>query len=532
MIETKGELAIEIHERRGRRYVAVADGVELILGRDAELSSVVIEDESISRRHLRVRGKADCVEVEDLDSRHGTFTAHGVRLTKAIDLCPGEAVIAGETELRIVRRAPESGGGDLLALKRNIHGELLRRLDVRRGTPLAGGGEALVAQVDRALKAIVDGLGEQIPTAAQRARLIKEVRDEAIGLGAIQDALNDATVSEVMVVDRDHIYVERNGKIQKLELTFSSDDAIRAVIERIVTPLGRRIDEASPIVDARLKDGSRVNAVIPPLALKGPCITIRKFGKKALSIEDLIDKGALSPEMAELLRLAVASRKNIVVSGGTGSGKTTLLNVLSCFIGADERVVTIEDAAELRLAQEHVVSMETRPPNLENSGAVTIRDLVKNALRMRPDRIIVGECRGGEAIDMLQAMNTGHDGSMTTIHANAPEEAVTRLESMVLISGSELPLASVRRQIADGVQVIVQQARFSDGTRKITHISEVVGLGDRGEIRVRDLFVFRPSAGSTPERVVGAHRSTGWIASFYGELMVKGLLRETKEAKV
>jgi pilus assembly protein CpaF len=294
------------------------------------------------------------------------------------------------------------------------------------------------------------------------------------------------------------------------------------VIERLVAPLGRRIDESSPMVDARLKDGSRVNAIIPPLALKGPCITIRKFHADTLLADDLVGFGSLTAEMAHFLEVSVVARKNIIISGGTGSGKTTLLNVLSSFIPSTERIVTIEDAAELRLSQDHVVSLESRPPNIEGKGAITIRDLVRNSLRMRPDRIVVGECRGGETLDMLQAMNTGHDGSLTTLHANTPRDCLARLETMVLMSGMELPIKAIRDQMAGAVDLIVQQSRFPDGSRKITYITEVTGMeGDI--ITMQDIFLFEQRGYDERGKLVGTHKATGFVPTFYEELEHRGI---------
>ena len=313
--------------------------------------------------------------------------------------------------------------------------------------------------------------------------------DEVVGLGPLEDLLADPSVTEIMVNRFDQIYIERSGKLTLSEVTFyRRAGACIGAIERIVAPLGRRIDESSPMVDARLKDGSRVNAIIPPLALKGSSITIRKFSKSKLMDEDLIRFGSITRPMMDFLHQAVLQAANIVISGGTGSGKTTLLNVLSNFIPEDERIVTVEDAAELQLNQPHVVSLETRPPNIEGKGAVTIRDLVKNCLRMRPDRIVVGECRGGEALDMLQAMNTGHDGSLTTTHANTPRDCIARLEMLALMSGLDLPVRAIREQIASAVHIIVQQSRLPDGSRKVTHITEVTGM--EGEID--------PAAGHLP----------------------------------
>jgi pilus assembly protein CpaF len=366
------------------------------------------------------------------------------------------------------------------------------------------------------LPAIFGRTNLQLAPAVQ-ARLFNEVLDDLLGYGPIQSLLDDPDVSEVMVNGPLHVYVERKGKVIKTDVVFENDAAVLRVIDRIVVPLGRRIDMDHPTVDARLPDGSRVNAVVPPVAVDGPSITIRKFGKDKLTIRELIQYGSLTEAMAEFLQACVVSRLNILISGGTGSGKTTLLNVLSSFIPDDERIITIEDAAELQLRQEHVVRLETKPAKEDGSGGVTIRDLVRNSLRMRPERIVVGEVRGGEALDMLQAMNTGHDGSLTTLHANAPRDALSRLETMSLMSGLELPLRVIREQIASAVDLIVQQTRLRDGTRRVTQITEVSGMeGDT--VVLSDIFKFEQTGIGVDNAVQGELRPTGLRPLFMSRL--------------
>ncbi len=355
----------------------------------------------------------------------------------------------------------------------------------------------------------------------ERYRLFEAIVAEILGYGPIEPLLKDNTVTEIMVNGPKQVWVERNGKLEKTAIVFDDDDHVMRIIDRIVSPLGRRIDESSPMVDARLPDGSRINAVIPPISLVGPCLTIRKFSRDPLTVDDLIRFGTMTPEIAQFLQACVNARLNIVVSGGTGSGKTTLLNVLSSFIPSDERIVTIENAAELQLRQEHVVTLESRPPNIEGKGEVTIRDLVINALRMRPDRIVVGECRGGEALDMLQAMNTGHDGSMTTVHSNSPRDTLHRLETMVLMAGMDLPVRAIREQIASALDLIIHMARLKDGSRKIVAITEVQGM--EGDVIVlQDIFVFEQT-GFENGKVLGRIRPTGVRPKFVEKFEVANI---------
>ncbi|MCE5361828.1 ATPase, T2SS/T4P/T4SS family [Pseudomonas anguilliseptica] len=402
-----------------------------------------------------------------------------------------------------------------------IQGELFRALDLRRMNLDSMDHEQVRSTLSGLIDEILQQVGGRLP-ALNTETLRKIVLDEAIGLGPLEDLIADKTVSEIMVNAHNDIYVERAGRLEKTPINFSSNAAVLSTIERIISPLGRRIDESSPMVDARLKDGSRVNAIIPPLALRGPCLTIRKFSEKKLTTDDLIGFGTINPQMVEFLRTAVEQRLNIVVSGGTGSGKTTLLNILSNFIPVEERVVTVEDAAELKLVQPHVVALEARPANMEGKGHVTIRDLVRNCLRMRPDRIVVGECRGGEALDMLQAMNTGHDGSLTTGHANSPRDMLRRLEVMVLMAGMDLPVQAIREQIASAVQLIVQQTRFGDGSRRITSISEITGM-EQATIQLNEIFRFQQNGFDENGRVKGQFHATGQVPEFYEALAKRGI---------
>lgn len=407
--------------------------------------------------------------------------------------------------------------------KVRIHDMLKERLDLHSFEISDYRSPKVIRQVSSKLKDVLLATANEIPPPYTKDDAFKQMMDEVCGLGPIEDLIQHRKVTEIMVVDRDHIYAELNGNLVLTDRYFSNEKAMMTTIERIVVPRGRRIDESSPLVDTRLEDGSRVNAVIRPLALKDPCLTIRKFPEDRLGIEDLVRFGSLTMDMAKFVGRAVRARKNIVISGGTGSGKTTLLNVMSSFIGSTERVVTIEDAAELQLQQEHVVSLETKPANMEGKGEVSIRDLVKNALRMRPDRIVVGECRGGEALDMLQAMNTGHDGSMTTVHSNSPIEAIARLETLVLMSGMELPTRAIREQIANSVDVIVQQSRFSDGSRRISYISEVIGMDDDGFVQIEDIFRYKATGMDEDNVVQGYHMATGYLPSFLHDFLILGL---------
>ncbi|NTV52135.1 MAG: Flp pilus assembly complex ATPase component TadA, partial [Candidatus Firestonebacteria bacterium] len=409
--------------------------------------------------------------------------------------------------------AIHSGGGvkiNRVHIKERIHALLLENPELKVLASEPARTPATQALLREKVEGVVTSLMAQeapeLTDREDREALVREVVDEALGLGPLEDLIRNPEVTEIMVNRRDQIYVEQKGKLTLTAKHFVSDKQLLTVMERIVAPLGRRIDESQPYVDARLADGSRVNAIIPPLALNGPTLTIRKFSKQRLLVSDLIKFGSLNQDMADFLGASVLARKNIVISGGTGSGKTTLLNIISSYIPEDERIVTVEDAAELNLPQPHVVTLEARPANIEGKGAITIRDLVRNCLRMRPDRIVVGECRGGEALDMLQAMNTGHDGSLTTAHANTPRDVIARLETMVLMSGMDLPVRAIREQIAGAVNLVVQQTRLQDGTRKVTQIAEVVGL-EEGSIVLKDIFMFKQTGLDKSGKVQGEYKA-------------------------
>ncbi|MBN1521917.1 MAG: Flp pilus assembly complex ATPase component TadA [Candidatus Aureabacteria bacterium] len=529
---------MEVKIQKGNDLITkfILDKEEIVIGRTGD-SSLVLEDHKVSRKHARIFKEGDSHFIEDLNSSNGTFY-YGKKITKRrileddvytigpfeISFSREGAGPAEEKKEEIIPQEQQAEATDeVIEFKKHIHSLLIDRLDLKRAQIDSADSQEVREKVRTAVSSIIDELKGKMPKGATKNRLVREIIDEALGLGPLEELLADESVTEIMVNKKDQIYIEKKGKLVLSDKKFINDEQVRGVIERIVTPLGRRIDESSPLVDARLKDGSRVNAVIPPLALKGPCITIRKFSKKPFKVHDLIRFGSLTDKMAEFLELAVSNRQNIFISGGTGSGKTTLLNVMSSFIPHDERIVTVEDAAELQLPQDHVVSLESRPPNIEGKGAILIRDLVKNCLRMRPDRIVVGECRGGEALDMLQAMNTGHDGSLTTAHANSPRDALSRIETMVLMAGMDLPTRAIREQMASAVNLIVQQSRLSDGSRKITHITEITGMeGDK--ITLQDIFLFKQTGyDKENQKVIGEYVATGMVPKFVDKLRNKGI---------
>ncbi|MBN1316357.1 MAG: CpaF family protein [Anaerolineales bacterium] len=421
--------------------------------------------------------------------------------------------------MRVKRQAPVPGTRDAyLDLKGRIQNKLIAELDPSMDVTNAGDVRTTIEEMFETIL-----MEENIVLSRnERRRLFEQIVAEILGLGPLEPLLADETITEIMVNGPKNVYIEREGKLERTPMTFEDDDHLMRIIDRIVAPLGRRIDESSPLVDARLPDGSRVNAVIPPISLVGPTVTIRKFSKTPLTIQDLINFGSITPESVEFLRACVKSRMNVVISGGTGSGKTTLLNVLSGFIPNDERIVTIENAAELQLRQEHVVTLESRPPNIEGRGQITIRDLVINSLRMRPDRIVVGEVRGAEALDMLQAMNTGHDGSLTTAHSNSPRDTLARIETMVLMAGMDLPVRAIREQIASAIHLIVHQSRMSDGTRKVVGVTEIQGMeGDI--ITMSEIFTYEQT-GIEDGRVIGRLRPTGLRPKFIAQIQAAGIM--------
>jgi len=568
--------SVILTEKGGSTQRLDFDAEEITIGRVDE-NDICLPKGNISKKHTRIVVKDGRIIVLDLKSTNGTYV-NGKKLAGPQVISPDDKVYIGDFILNVeppdlepARTNGQPQDGDAMAEMPTItparphyvaseathrdgqpqpppkaappppvqgispvgddgrtlqlaHDRLIEALDLRRLDLDALGSDELWEKSEAALRQIVarmDQTGELDPH-VDREQLVQDVLNEALGLGLLEPYLADDTVSEIMVNGPNQVYVEREGCLERVEKAFSSAQAVLAVIERIVAPLGRHVDESSPLVDARLRDGSRVNAIIPPLALKGPCLTIRKFKRELLTMEHLIGYGTLTPQIAQFLDTCVKVRRNLVISGGTGSGKTTLLNILSGCIPEQERIVTIEDAAELQLAQEHWIQLESRPPNIEGKGQITIRDLVRNALRMRPDRIVVGECRGGEALDMLQAMNTGHDGSLTTLHANSTRDALARMETMVLMSGMDLPVRAIREQIASAVHLVIQQTRFADGSRRVTAISEVSGM-EMDVITMQDIFQFQQEGFDDQGAVVGRFVPTGFVPRFYDDLQRRGI---------
>jgi pilus assembly protein CpaF len=533
-------LCIAITGKDGQTQRLSFDSHDITVGR-ADDNDICLPRSNVSKKHVRIAVEDGNVFVLDLKSRNGTFV-NGRRVIVPRPVSAGDQIAVGDFVLGVEQvrgkdslapvqtpkaaasATPPDAAQEHARTQRIVHDKLIEAMDLRRLDLDALGSAELWKRTEAATRQIVDRMEQtgDLPSTVDREELIGDVLHEALGLGPLELYLADESITEIMVNAPDELYVERKGKLEKAAKAFSSQKAVLGVIERIVAPLGRHIDESSPLVDARLPDGSRVNAIIPPLALKGPAITIRKFKRDLLTAEHLAGFGALTRPMAAFLDACVHGRRNIVISGGTGSGKTTLLNVLANYIPARERIVTIEDAAELAIRQDHWVQLEARPANIEGKGAVPIRELVRNALRMRPDRIVVGEVRGGEALDMLQAMNTGHDGSLTTLHANTPRDALARLETMVLMSGMDLPVRAIREQIASAVHLVVQQQRFADGSRKVTAITEVSGM-ETDVITTQDIFLFKQEGFHPDGRVAGRFVATGFVPAFYDDLQRRGI---------
>ena len=526
--------------RIGKRHALVeknSQGV-FVETTDPKLA-LAVNDEKITQRHGPLK-KGDVIRISDylilLDDpgmRSSVTEPSAKEMADAefpTDFVQPETEKAGESfqsqteTMQLPALLDEDG--ELRTLTRDwklrVHSQLIKTIDLRRTDVASLGDEQLRTLSSELIGEILEAEQDFPDDQLSRFEIAKQVLAEAVGLGPLEDLLADDGISEVMVNSSDEIYFEKGGKLVKSNISFSDDKAVLSAIERIVAPLGRRIDESSPMVDARLKDGSRVNAIIPPLALKGPSLTIRKFMQEKLTMNHLVGFNSVSQEMVDFLEIAVNQHLNIIISGGTGSGKTTLLNALSNFIPEKERIVTVEDAAELKLNKPHVVSLEARPPNQEGSGAVTIRDLVKNCLRMRPDRIVVGECRSGEALDMLQAMNTGHDGSLTTIHSNSPRDCISRLEVLVLMSGMELPVTAIREQIASAVDLVVQQTRLACGARKITSISEITGV-EGSTVQISEIFRYRETGFDGQGKTQGRYEATGNVPEFYEKLAARGV---------
>lgn len=550
-------LKITTGKEKGRTLELTAD-TPLTIGR-SESSGFCIPDKKVSRRHAEIVSDGENVFITDLSSRTGT-RVNGRAIAQRTPLCIGDTIQIGETDLVLektedAQAAPlprttapakteppvrtektqtqrnlplysaqeslaELYSSSMLTLAKRVQTRVLELLNIDAAAKEISNSE-MRPKVADAVDQILREIRHEIPSSVKLDQFRQILLDDLIGLGPLSPLLRDGSISEIMINGPDNLFIESKGLLYRSAAKFSSESHLQAIIQRIVEPLGRHIDAASPMVDARLEDGSRVNAVIPPLALDGSLVTIRKFASKKLTDDDLIKFGSLTKPMALFLREAVRARRNILVSGGTGSGKTTLLNILSQFIPEKERIITVEDSAELRLSHENLCRLEARPANVEGQGRITIRDLVVNTLRMRPDRIIVGECRGAEALDMLQAMNTGHDGSMTTCHANNPRDALSRLENMVMMAGFELPSAAIREQIASAIHLIVQQTRLPDGSRKIVKISEVTGR-EGNTILLQDIFTFEQEGFDENFHVIGRHTATGNIPTFVDELRQAG----------
>jgi|AZIH01.1.fsa_nt_gi pilus assembly protein CpaF len=548
---------IQVSSKKGKvlQRVHCADE-KCRIGRDRD-NMIVLQGRKVGAVHAWLVERDEGVFVEDNSSKTGV-SVNGNRVSVHGPIVVEDSIAIGDYLLRVICKRAQNNAepaapavdetetrelvvststelayvdtGDQVAFAQRdelyatwriaVRDRLVKLLDLRRIDVSNLSDSELRAVTGEAIEKIIHDI-DDLPLEIDRADLARQSLAEAVGLGPLEELLADDSITEIMVNSADQLFFEQNGRLKKSHITFTDDRAVISAIERIVAPLGRRIDESSPMVDARLADGSRVNAVIPPLALKGPSITIRKFSKERLRAKNLVEFGSVSSSMINFIEMSVKAKRNVVISGGTGSGKTTLLNVLSNFIPESERIITVEDAAELSLVQPNLVGLEARPANQEGKGVVSIRDLVRNCLRMRPDRIVVGECRGGEALDMLQAMNTGHDGSLTTIHANSPRDCISRLEVLVMMSGIEMPLAAIREQVSSAVNIVVQQTRFSCGSRKVTSITEVTGI-EGNTVQLAEIFRFRQTGYGSDGRVQGVFEATGLIPEFYEKLAGQG----------
>jgi len=513
---------IEItHKDKPTKSVPLIDGV-LSIG-SLSTSDIVLDSPDIVSEHARIIKDKERFAILSLSKKNNVTVNEMVVQSTVIST--KDTIKIGEYTLCFVDIEEETAGSFYLNLKQSIHSGLIEKMEQERIKVEDIAEDELWNKCSAIIDAIISA--RHLPKSIEPDKLKNDILNEALKLGPLEALLADETITEVMVNNKDNIFIERSGKLEKTDLSFTSDEHVINIISRIVAPIGRRIDESMPMVDARLKDGSRVNAIIPPLSIQGPMITIRKFSKKMFTVDDLVNFGTVTHDIMKFIEVCVKLRKNIVVSGGTGSGKTSFLNIASSYIPKDERIVTIEDSAELRLPHEDLGSLEARLPNIEGKGEVTIRDLVKNALRMRPDRIVIGECRGGEAIDMLQAMNTGHDGSLTTVHANSTRDSILRLETMVMMSGIELPVAVIRHQISSAVNIIIQLSRLSDGSRKVVCISEIIGMKSDG-VDIEDIFVFNKKGLAKDGKIIGDYAATGYVPSFFDEIKLSGL-EYTKE---
>lgn len=547
---------IKVSSKKGKVLQKVhCAGEKCRIGRDRD-NMIVLQGRKVGAVHAWLLEKEEGVFIEDNSSKTGIIV-NGKQVSAHGPIVVEDSIAIGDYLLRVTckraqnnaaavgasavaenetRESVASTSTDLARVDTDgqiakmdqlyagwriaVRDKLVKLLDLRRIDVNKLSDAELRTVTGETIEKIIADI-DDLPSEIDQVELARQSLAEAVGLGPLEELLADDSITEIMVNSADQLFFEQNGRLKKSHVTFTDDRAVISAIERIVAPLGRRIDESSPMVDARLADGSRVNAIIPPLALKGPSMTIRKFAKERLRAQNLIDFGSVSSSMIDFIEMSVKAKRNVVISGGTGSGKTTLLNVLSNFIPESERIITVEDAAELSLVQPNLVSLEARPANQEGKGLVSIRDLVKNCLRMRPDRIVVGECRGGEALDMLQAMNTGHDGSLTTIHSNSPRDCISRLEVLVMMSGIEMPLIAIREQVASAVNIIVQQTRFSCGSRKVTSIAEVTGL-EGNTVQLAEIFRFRHMGYGPDGKVRGVFEPTGLIPEFYEKLADQG----------